>query len=131
MNKCYFFGRTVRDIDLRYTTGERTTALGKFTLAVDRGYGENKKTDFLPMTAWGKTAETLEHYAPKGTKLIVECQAEQNNYINKDGVRVNTIDFRILNFWFAENKKTIRSNEQNNDGFINIPEGLDEELPFA
>jgi single-strand DNA-binding protein len=125
-------------VDLRYTQ-QNNTAVGKFTLAVDTGYGDNKKTSFLNMTIWGKSAEALEKSAPKGTKLLVECEALQNNYTDKNGNKVNTVDFRVLNFEFCESKGSQQRNNaqsdpqpapQNYDGFMNIPQGIDEELPF-
>ena len=139
MNKCYFTGRTTKDIELRYTQDNK--AFGKFSLAVESGYGENKKTSFLNMTAFGKTAETLEKYATKGTKLILECQANQNKYTDKNGNQVTSVDFTVLNFEFAESKNSNQDNSSSvpkpnpsayvsNDGFMNIPDGIDEELPF-
>lgn len=144
MNKCIFVGRTTRDIELRYTTGEKQTAVAKFSIATDSGYGDNKKTNFFNMTAWGKTAETLEKYAKKGTKLILECQAVQNQYTDKNGNNVNTVDFTVLNFEFAESRSASQQNNnaQSNqpqtqqmsitdDGFMNIPNNIgDEGLPF-
>lgn len=144
MNKCIFVGRTTRDIELRYTTGEKQTAVAKFSIATDSGYGDNKKTNFFNMTAWGKTAETLEKYAKKGTKLILECQAVQNQYTDKNGNNVNTVDFTVLNFEFAESRSASQQNNnaQSNqpqtqqmsitdDGFMNIPDNIgDEGLPF-
>ncbi len=136
MNKCYFIGRTTKDIELRYT--QNNTALVKFSIATDSGYGDNKKTNFLNMTAWGKTAETLEKYAPKGTKLMLECQAVQNQYTDKNNNKVNTVDFTVLNFEFCESKNASQSNDgrtqrqpqTDSDGFMSIPDGIDEELPF-
>lgn len=139
MNKCYFTGRTTKDIELRYTQDNK--AFGKFSLAVESGYGENKKTNFLNMTAFGKTAETLEKYATKGTKLILECQANQNKYTDKNGNSVTAVDFTVLNFEFAESKNS-NQGEVNTQpapiptpnnldyGFMNIPDGISEELPF-
>ncbi len=138
MNKCFFVGRTTRDIELRYTQANNT-ALAKFSIATDSGYGDNKKTNFFNMTAWGKTAETLEKYAPKGTKLILECQAVQNQYTDKNGNKVNTVDFTVLNFEFAESKNASQQNTQSrpepmpqtdSEGFMQIPMDLENELPF-
>ena len=136
MNKCIFVARTTRDIELRYTQANNT-AVAKFSIAVDSGYGDNKKTSFFNMTAWGKTAEALEKYARKGTKLILECQAAQNQYTDKNGNKVNTVDFTVLNFEFAESKNAQTRDNQpkpmpmtDSDGFINISNGIDEELPF-
>jgi single-strand DNA-binding protein len=120
---------------LRYTQ-QNNTALAKFSLAVDTGIGENKKANFFNMTAWGKTAETLSKHTSKGTKLLLECEATQNQYKDKNGNNINTVDFRVLNFEFCESK----GNQQNNntqsapqaigDGFMNISDGIDDELPF-
>lgn len=90
------------------------------------------------MTAWGKSAETLERLARKGTKLIVECQAVQNQYKDRNGNNVNTVDFTVQNWEFAESKNASQQNTQErpqpmpqtDDGFMNIPDGIDEELPF-
>lgn len=137
MNKCYFTGRTTKDIELRYTQDNK--AFGKFSIAVESGYGENKKTSFLNMIAFGKTAETLEKYATKGTKLILECQANQNKYTDKNGNQVTAIDFTVLNFEFAESKNASQETSQpkpqptpsNLDyGFMNIQDDIAEELPF-
>lgn len=130
MNKCIFCGRTTRDIEMRYT--QSNTAIGKFSLAVDTGYGDNKKTNFLNMTIWGKQAEALEKYSRKGMKLLVECEALQNVYTDKNGNKVNTVDFRVLNFEFCESKGS-QQNEQPkaaDDSFMNIDSDVDE-LPFA
>ena len=137
MNKCYFVGRLTRDPEIRYTQ-EKNTAVARFSIATDSGYGDNRKTNFFNMTAWGKTAEALEKYARKGTKLILECQAVQNQYTDKNGNNINTVDFTVLNFEFAESKNAqLQDNQQkpmpmtNIDGFMNIPDGIDEELPFS
>lgn len=140
MNKCIFLGRMTKDIELG-TTGGGTT-YGKFSLAVDTGYGTNKKTSFLNMVAWGKTAESLNNFAKSGTKLLVECQAIQNSYTDKNGNKVNTVNFNVLSWEFAESKNAKKDSDEqapaannsqpqfNADGFMNISEGNEEELPF-
>lgn len=136
MNLAIFTGRTTRDIELRYTSGEKATAIAKFSIAVDSGYGDNKKTNFFNLTAWGKTAETMEKLVKKGTKILVHCEPTQNQYTDKNGNKVNTVDFRVLNFEFCESKNNQQGNNnpppapRDNDGFMNIPDGIDEELPF-
>lgn len=136
MNKCYFTGRTTNDIEIRYTQGESQTAIGRFSLAVDSGYKDKKRTDFFNMTAWGKTAETMEKYVPKGTKIIVECEARQNNYTDRNGNKVNMVDFTVLSFEFAESKNASQSErpqaapQTDSDGFVSVPDGIDEGLPF-
>ena len=140
MNKCIFCGRVTKEIEMRETTSNMICA--RFSLAVDTGYGDKKKTSFLNMTAWGKTAEALGKYATKGTKLIVESQAIQNQYQDKNGNNVNTVNFNVVNFEFAESKNANANGGQatgqpqnnaptfNADGFMNIPVGNEEELPF-
>lgn len=136
MNKCYFTGRTTKDIEIRYTQGESQIAVGRFSLAVETGYKDKKRTDFFNMTAWGKTAETMEKYIPKGTKIIVECEARQNNYTDRNGNKVNTVDFTVLNFEFAESKNASQRErpqpmpQTDSDGFMAIPTDIDNELPF-
>lgn len=137
MNKCIFTGRTTKDIEIRYIQNDSQTAIGRFSLAVESGYKDKKRTDFFNMTAWGKTAETMEKYVPKGTKIILECEARQNNYTDRNGNKVNTVDFTALNFEFAESKNANQSeipqaaqkNNVDSDGFMQIPDDMDE-LPF-
>lgn len=132
MNKCIFLARTTKDIEVRYTQSNK--AVGRFSIAVDTGYGDNKKTSFFNCIAWEKTAETLEKHAPKGTKLLLECEAVQNQFEDKNGNKVNAVDFIVKNFEFAESKKETQDNAPSapadKDGFMNIPDGLGDELPF-
>lgn len=137
MNKTLFLARTTKDIEVRYTQSNK--AVGRFSIAVDTGYGDNKKTNFFNCIAWEKTAETLEKYAPKGTKLLLECEAVQNQYEDKNGNKVNTVEFVVKNFEFCESKKDSQGDAQpapaprhtDSDGFMNL-DGLQEmdELPF-
>ena len=103
MNKCFFTGRTTKDIELRYTS-QSQTAVGNFSLAVTEGYGDQKKTDFFNMTVWGKLAESMERYVKKGTKIVVECKAVPNQYTDKNGNKVNTVVFDVKSFEFCESK---------------------------
>ena len=144
MNICAFCGRTTKEVTMSYTANN--TPCAKFSLAVDTGYGENKKTSFFNMVAWGKTAETLGKYVTQSTKLVVQCQAIQNQYQDKNGNNVNTVNFNVVNFEFAESKNANANGGQatgqatgqpqnnaptfNADGFMNIPVGNEEELPF-
>lgn len=135
MNHCTFSGRTTKDIELKQTTNGKSYA--RFSLAVDGGYGDNKHTDFFNMTVWGKRAETMSNYVPKGTKIIVESEARQSKYKDKDGNDVTSIDFNVLNFEFCESKSASQTNsatqsatQMSNDEFMNIPDGADEESPF-
>lgn len=136
MNKVILMGRLTKDPEVRYSQGEKATAIARFGLAVESGYKDKKRTDFFNMTALGKTAETMEKYVPKGTKIIVECEARQNNYTDRNGNKVNTVDFTVLNFEFAESKNASQSErpqaapQTDSDGFMSIPDGIDSELPF-
>lgn len=133
MNKCIFIARTTKDVELRYSQGEKSIAIGRFSIAVDSGYGENKKTSFFNMTAFGKTAETLEKFVKKGTKVALECEANQNQYTDKNGNKVNTVDFIVKSFEFCESKSQSQQAApqpmpSNSDGFMQLTD--DDELPF-
>ena len=101
MNKSYFLARTCKDIEIRYTQNNK--AVGRLSIAVDTGYGDNKKTSFFNCVAWEKTAETLEKFAPKGTKLLLECEAVQNQYEDKNGNKRDSVEFIIKNFFQTSN----------------------------
>lgn len=122
-------------MELRYSQGEKSTAIGRFSIAVDSGYGDNKKTSFFNMTAFGKTAETLEKFVKKGTKVALECEANQNQYTDKNGNKVNSVDFIVKSFEFCESKSTQRSAPQpmpsNDNSWMDIPNDIQEELPFV
>lgn len=135
MNKVIFCGRTTKDIEMRYSQGENSMAIGRFSIAIDNGYGDKKKTNFFNCTIFGKQAEAFEKYVPKGTKVLLECEANQNQYTDKNGNKVNSVDFIVKSFEFCESKSQSNSQPQtapsNNDGFMNIPDGLEDEgLPF-
>lgn len=133
MNIAIFTGRTTRDIELRYTSGEKATAIAKFSIAVDSGYRDNKKANFFNLTAWGKTAETMEKLVKKGTKILVHCEPTQTQYTDKNENRVNAVDFRVLNFEFCESKNNSNNTASNsNNDFMAVPDNVDDEgLPFA
>ena len=115
-------------------------AVAKFTLAVDRKYKKDgeQNADFINCTAFGKTAEVIEKYVTKGTKIIVEGRWQTGSYTNKDGNKVYTNDCMVENIEFCESKsQQAQNNAQaptpNGDGFMNIPDGIDdsEGLPFS
>ena len=145
MNKVILMGRLTRDPEVRYSQGDASTAIARFSLAVDRRFkrdGDDQTADFINCVAFGKTAEFMERYARKGTKFVVEGRIQTGSYTNKDGQKVYTTDVVVENIEFAESK----SSDNNNggyvpadrpspsgaagDGFMNIPDGIDEELPF-
>ena len=145
MNKVILMGRLTRDAEVRYSQGDASTAVARFTLAVDRRFkrdNDDQAADFIGCVAFGKTGEFLERYGRKGTKFLVEGRIQTGSYTNKDGQRVYTTDVVVENLEFAESKA---SNDNNGgyvpanrpspsgaagDGFMNIPDGIDEELPF-
>ena len=138
MNLCIFTGRTTKDIELRYI--QDNMAVAKFSLAVDNGYGENKKTSFFDMTAFKGTAESMGKLISKGQKIMVQCEAQQNEWQDKDGNRRTSVNFIVRSWEFAESKNAQNGNaapttptaatSTRTDGFMSIPDGIDDELPF-
>jgi single-strand binding protein len=138
-------GRITRDAEIRYTQGEKSTAIARFSLAVDRRFkkdNDEQNTDFISCIAFGKIAEFLEKFGRKGTKFVVDGRIQTGSYNNKDGQKVYTTDVVVENIEFAESKNSSGSGGSTNqpapapssssagDGFMNIPDGINEELPF-
>ena len=139
-------GRLTRDAEIRYSQGESSTAIARFSLAVDRRFrrdNEEQTADFINCVAFGRTAEFLERFGRKGTKFVLEGRIQTGSYTNKDGQRVYTTDVVAENVEFAESKNNSSAGNDfggapsapspsgaAGDGFMNIPEGIDEELPF-
>ena len=141
MNKVILMGRLVRDPEVRYSQGANQTAVARFSLAVDRKFkreGE-PEADFFNCTSFGKQAEFVERYLHKGTKVVLSGRIQNNNYTNKDGQMVYAIQIMVEEIEFAESKNGGSSDVQSStpalpsssDGFMNIPDGIDEELPFS
>lgn len=145
MNKVILMGRLTRDAEIRYSQGESSTAIARFSLAVDRRFrrdNDEQTADFINCVAFGRTAEFLERFGRKGTKFVLEGRIQTGSYTNKDGQRVYTTDVVAENVEFAESKNSSGGNDFGGapsapspsgaagDGFMNIPEGIDEELPF-
>ena len=141
MNKVLLMGRLTREPEIRYSQGEKSTAIGRFSLAVERRYKQEGQptADFINCVAFGKKAEFLEKYCKKGTKLVVEGSWNTGSYTNKDGNKVYTNDCLVENCEFAESKNASENNNAvyvpapvaaSNDGFMNIPDGINEALPF-
>ena len=136
MNKVILMGRLVRDPEVRYTQGNQPMAIAKFTLAVDRRAKKEQEqsADFISCTAFGKVADFIEKYIKKGTKVVLEGRWQTGSYKNKDGATVYTNDCVVDSLEFAESKRADEPQAQpqaDADGFINLPDGIDEELPFA
>ena len=131
-------GRLARDPEVHYTQGNEPTAIARYTLAVDRRVkreGE-QSADFIGVVAFGKAAEFAEKYCHKGTKLLVTGRIQTGSYTNRDGNKVYTTDVIAEDQEFCESKKSTEEEqpkpETDKDGFMNVPEGIDEdELPFA
>lgn len=143
MNKVILMGRLTRNPDVRYSQGENAMAIARYTLAVDRRgrRDENgQNTDFINCVAFGKSAEFAEKYLKKGTKIAVTGRIQTGSYTNRDGQKVYTTDIVVEESEFAESKSAGNAggSYQSNptgavdpEGFMSIPDGIDEELPFA
>lgn len=141
MNKVILLGRLTRDPEVRYTTGDNPTAIARYTLAVDRRYkreGE-QAADFIGCVAFGKNGEFAEKYLKQGTKVAVCGRIQTGSYTNKDGNKVYTTDVVVEEHDFAGSRSDTAKQQQNtqqahvsagDEGFMSIPDGIDEELPF-
>ena len=150
MNKVILMGRLTKDPDVRYSQGETASCVARYTLAVDRRFARRdsqdaQTADFIQIVAFGKSGEFAEKYFRKGTKVIVTGRIQTGSYTNKEGVRVYTTDVVAEDQEFAESKNSSAGNGGSfggsapsnepapsaaGDGFMNIPDGIDEELPF-
>ena len=181
MNKVILMGRLTRDPEIRYTQGDNSMCIARYTLAVDRRFNRNagndgNNADFIPCVAFGRSGEFAEKYLKKGTKMAITGRIQTGSYTNKDGVKVYTTEVVVEDQEFAESKNASSGgnfggngnyggnnysgggnggssyggnggssysggasqssqqsadNSDSLDGFMNIPDGIDEELPFA
>lgn len=138
MNKVILIGRLTRDPEVKYTQGENPTAVARYSLAVNRKFKRDgeQEADFIPCVAFGKNGEFAEKYLHKGMKIAVCGRIQTGSYTNKEGVKVYTTDVVVEEHEFCESKGsgTIGGRqpqyETDSDGFMNIPDGIDEDLPF-
>ncbi|MCI8434075.1 MAG: single-stranded DNA-binding protein [Lachnospiraceae bacterium] len=154
MNKVILMGRLTRDPEVRYSQGASQTSVARFSVAVDRRFKREGEpdADFFNCTCFGKQAEFVERYLHKGTKVVLCGRIQNDNYTNKDGQMVYSVRVMVDEIEFAESKNASAGNNDggynngyNNggfgggnapaasgagDGFMNIPDGIDEELPF-
>lgn len=138
MNKVILMGRLVRDPEVRYSQGENAMAIARYTLAVDRKFKHDGEpnADFINCIAFGKNGEFAEKYLHKGIKILIEGRWQSGSYINKDGQKVYTNDCVVESCEFSESKNAIQSErpqpapQTDSDGFMQIPDGIDSELPF-
>lgn len=171
MNKVVLMGRLTKDPEVRYTQGENSMCIARYTLAVDRRFSRNnndgQSADFIPCVAFGKAGEHAEKYYRKGIKVAVTGRIQTGSYTNREGVKVYTTEVIVEEQEFAESKNAGQQGGGsyggnsygggsyggssygggNNsygggqsgstqssgsiDGFMNIPDGIDEELPFT
>ncbi len=142
MNKIILMGRLTRDPETRYSQGENQFAISRFSLAVDRRFkrqGE-AETDFFNCTAFGRQAEFVEKYLRQGTKILLTGRVQNDNYTNKNGEKVYSVQIISEEIEFAESKNAQSGGgfqigmpvpeQAADDGFLNIPNGIEEELPF-
>lgn len=139
MNKWVGVGRLVREPEIRYSQGDKPLAIARYTLAVNRTYKRDNEpdADFINCIVFGKSAEFSEKFFKQGTKIIVSGRIQTGSYNNKEGHKVYFTEVVVEEQKFAESKSTGQAQERqessaaSGDGFMNIPEGIDEELPFA
>ena len=153
MNKVILMGRLTRDPEVRYSAGDNSMAIARYTLAVDRRGRANtsngeQTADFIQCVAFDRSAEFAEKYFHQGTKLVVTGRIQTGSYTNKDGQRVYTTEVILDDQEFADSKNGSSDGASASsyfrpamdsrpapgsaagDGFMNIPDGIDEELPF-
>ena len=143
MNKVILMGRLTRDPDVRYTqrnSSQKQTCIARYTLAVDRRFKRDSEqsADFIGCVAFGRDAEFAEKYFRQGTKIVITGRIQTGSYTNRDGQKVYTTDIIVEEQEFAESKKAAGQQDAQStaypttgDGFMNIPDGIDEELPFS
>ena len=147
MNRVILMGRLTRDPEVRYSSGERSMAIARYTLAVDRGFkrgdSSEQNADFIPCVAFDKAGEFAEKYFRQGMRVLVSGHIQTGSYTNKEGQKVYTTEVIIDNQEFADSKGASDNTEgyhgsssklkssASSDGFMNIPDGVDDEgLPF-
>ena len=143
MNKVVLMGRLTRDPEVRYSQGENSLAIARYTLAVDRRFKRDgeQTADFINCVVFGKSAEFTERYFRQGMRVTVSGRIQTGSYTNRDGVKVYTTEVVVEEQEFAESKNSSEANAYHaapapapsadaGDGFMNIPDGIDEELPF-
>ena len=137
MNKVILIGRVVRDADIRYSQGARSTCIARYTLAVDRKLKQEGQptADFINCIAFGKLGEFAEKYLRQGIKIAVTGRIQTGSYTNKDGQKVYTTDVVVEEQEFCESKSQSNSQQQpapsNDNSWLNIPDGVEDSLPFS
>ena len=143
MNKVIMMGRLTRDPEIRYSQGVSQIAIARFSLAVDRKWKREGEpdADFFNCTVFGRQADFVEKYLRKGIKIIVAGRIQNDNYTNKEGQKVYAVQIIVDEIEFAESKNAAATNgavmqntpspsQATGDGFMSIPDGAEEEMPF-
>ena len=147
MNRAILMGRLTRDPEVRYSSGERSMAIARYTLAVDRGFkradSSEQNADFIPCVAFDKAGEFAERYFRQGMRVLISGRIQTGSYTNKEGQKVYTTEVIIDTQEFADSKGASDGSSSyqastrpspasaSTDGFMNIPDGVDDEgLPF-
>lgn len=140
MNSVQIVGRLVRDVEVKYSTGENANANCRFTVAVNRRF-KNKETDqydadFISCVAFGSTSEFISKWFHKGEMIGLNGRIQTGSYTNKDGIKVYTTDVIVENAEFVGNKNNNTNDgstqSQKNTDFMNIPDSVDDdELPWG
>ena len=146
MNKVILMGRLTRDPEVRYSAGENALAIARYTLAVDRKFRRDGETtaDFISCVSFGRAAEFVEKYFRQGLKITISGRIQTGSYTNRDGQKVYTTEIVVEEQEFAESKSSGDNGAayyppkqtpppapaDSADGFMNIPDGIEEELPF-
>ena len=137
MNRVIMIGRLTKDPEIRYSQGENTTCIARYTLAVDRKFKQEGQpnADFINCIAFGKLGEFAEKYLHKGVKIAVTGRIQTGSYKNKDGNTVYTTDVVVEEQEFCESKSQSNSQTQsaqsNDNSWLNIPDGVEDSLPFS
>lgn len=131
MNKVILMGRLTKDPEISFSAAG--TKYARFSIAVDRRFKQDNEpeADFFNCVSFGKQADFVGNYLHKGTKIVLTGRIQNNNYTNKEGQKVYDVRITVEEIEFAESKGEKTEKKESNDGFVNIPEGLVEELPFA
>lgn len=139
MNKVILVGRLTRDPEVRYSQGENTMAIARYTIAVNRRFKRegDPEADFIRCVVFGRAAEFAEKYFRQGLRIAISGRIQTGSYTNKEGGKVYTTEVVVEEQEFAESmaerertQTPASAPESSGDGFMNIPEGIDEELPF-
>lgn len=136
MNKVILLGRLTRDPEVRYSQGENSMAIARYSLAVDRRVKQDNSdsADFINCIAFGRNGEFAEKYLRKGMKIAVSGRIQTGKYTDRDGKTIYTTDVVVEEHDFCESKGNSQQSDPapaQDNGFMNIPDGIEEELPFA